>query len=228
LAEIGNGRIDSITWLPDGETFAVGSSKGVHLYDSETLEQIHSIQDSQIGGSVHLRYSPSGSFLLITKGGYETDRVTLWEANSGLLLRDLYDAFYTNFSPDGMIVYFEWTSQQLIWQDLTSGETRQTLPLPFSPRAFSIASGTIVELYLVKTLRLYEMDDLSLRPTLELPDIVDDVAFSPEGNLIAVTSRDGAIRLWDVHSGVLQHTFTGQLDWVSTIQFSPDGRLLAT
>jgi WD domain, G-beta repeat len=55
------------------------------------------------------------------------------------------------------------------------------------------------------------------------------VAFSPDGKLLATTSRDDAIRLWDVASRQpLGEPLTGHTSAVYAVAFSPDGKLLAT
>ncbi|MCA1708832.1 MAG: hypothetical protein LC808_38365, partial [Actinobacteria bacterium] len=58
---------------------------------------------------------------------------------------------------------------------------------------------------------------------------VRDVAFSPDGTLLATTSTDRTVRLWDVASRQpFGQPLTGHTDWVRGVAFSPDGTLLAT
>ena len=59
-------------------------------------------------------------------------------------------------------------------------------------------------------------------------DVVNSVAFSPDGSTLASASDDNTIRLWDVGTGGHQRTLTGHTDRVLSVAFSPDGRTIAS
>lgn len=62
-----------------------------------------------------------------------------------------------------------------------------------------------------------------------LPEIgIKDVAFSPNGRLLATASADGSTTLWNPHTGKPVRGFRDTGDSVSAVAFSPDGALLAT
>jgi WD40 repeat protein len=54
------------------------------------------------------------------------------------------------------------------------------------------------------------------------------MAFSPDGQSIAVGSYGGSISLWNVSTGQLRATLQGHRSWVSSLAFSPEGRVLAS
>jgi WD40 repeat protein/transcriptional regulator with XRE-family HTH domain len=54
------------------------------------------------------------------------------------------------------------------------------------------------------------------------------VAFSPDGKLLAAGTDNGEIRLWNVASGTLLHTFEGHTDWVRTVAFHPNRNILVS
>ena len=55
-----------------------------------------------------------------------------------------------------------------------------------------------------------------------------NVAFSPDGSMIASVSNDYTVQLWLASVGMLVRAFEGHTDVVWGIAFSPDGRLLAS
>src|SRR5262249_39838640 len=59
-------------------------------------------------------------------------------------------------------------------------------------------------------------------------EIIESVAFSPDGKTVLTGSRDGTARLWDVQTGANLHTLSYQLDWVGDAIFSPDGKTILT
>src|SRR5262249_48747008 len=60
------------------------------------------------------------------------------------------------------------------------------------------------------------------------PHVVDTFAFAPNGKVLASGSRDGAVRFWDVATGKKQKTLKRDGERVLAVEFSPDGRTLAT
>ncbi len=56
----------------------------------------------------------------------------------------------------------------------------------------------------------------------------DNVAFSPDGNILAVSHGDGPINLWDIETQTIIKSFTGHKWTVKSIAFAPDGKTLAS
>jgi len=72
------------------------------------------------------------------------------------------------------------------------------------------------------------IDSVTERNRLEgHSDIVWDVSFSPNGELIASASRDRTVKLWRP-DGTLVTTLQGHQDSITRVSFSPDSRLIAS
>ncbi|HEY2761166.1 MAG TPA: WD40 repeat domain-containing protein [Pirellulales bacterium] len=56
---------------------------------------------------------------------------------------------------------------------------------------------------------------------------VQDVAFSPDGSLLATCSNDSSVKLWDIRLGREVRTLLGAVQSLHTVAFSPDGREVA-
>src|ERR1700676_4668339 len=76
-----------------------------------------------------------------------------------------------------------------------------------------------------------EPNPQSGRPELFLQtghtDLVDALAFSPDGKQLATASWDGTAIIWDVETGEKLWTLRGSWGVVSSPAFSPDGKQLA-
>lgn len=57
---------------------------------------------------------------------------------------------------------------------------------------------------------------------------VYNMAWSPDGKMLASASRDSTVKLWDATHGMLFHTLAGHTEAVYSIAWSPDGKMLAS
>ena len=58
--------------------------------------------------------------------------------------------------------------------------------------------------------------------------VIRCVSFSPDGSLLATTSEDSTVAIWDPNTGRLLRSLTGDTGEVHTVSFSADGKLLAS
>src|SRR6266516_615038 len=70
---------------------------------------------------------------------------------------------------------------------------------------------------------------ITLRHVLEgHADEINQIAWSPDGRILASGSKDKTIRLWDAKTGEARRTLKGHSDSILSVAWSPDGRILAS
>src|SRR5262249_4410852 len=104
-----------------------------------------------------------------------------------------------------------------------SGGSTEIVSMAFSPDGKTLA--LLSNKY--KSIQLWDVGTGSNTQTVKDPAGVDALVFSPDGKTLASTSGS-AIKLWDVASGTITSTLTGQMDGVYSVAFSPDGKTLAS
>ncbi len=192
-----------------------------------------------MGGSVWaVAFSPDGRTAL----SGSTDRtLILWEVATGEALRTFsgHTGAVTSvaFSPDGRTALSGSGDSTLILWEVATGEVLRTFSghtwvvesVAFSPDGRTALSGSRDS-----TLILWDVaTGEALRTFSGHTDVVLSVAFSPDGRTALSGScgeramsfcAQGEMILWDVATGVALRTFTGHIDSVLSVAFSPDGR----
>src|SRR5262249_36764520 len=125
------------------------------------------------------------------------------------------------------------TAGEVILLDLGTGRTRRLVRKLFLVMAirFSPDGKTLAARFLNSTeIRSWDIaSGQEKHPVIRVhPHVVDTFAFAPNGKVLASGSRDGAVRFWDVATGKKQKTLKRDGERVLAVEFSPDGRTLAT
>ena len=235
LGKGNNGTVQSVSFSPDGELLASGSSDGtVQLWRISDGTLLHAFRGhaSQVNSVV---FAPSGTML--ASGSADTT-VRLW----GMVARKLMLAQTLKhskgvrsvaFSPDGnLLACGTGLKSVLIW-DLSHrksagyrrGHKKIVYSVAFSPDGKLMASGSGD-----KTVQIHPtMVGKGKRHVLGgHSKSVMSVAFSPNGAHIASGSIDKTIRLWRVPDGALLRILEGHTSQVNSVVFSPNGMLLAS
>jgi WD40 repeat protein len=229
IAQFGKGTINGISWSPDGVTFAIATSTGIHLYDAETWQEVRTIRADLPVQAVN--FSPQGDLLGTTICG-DGCVSALWDAGTGQQVGQLLDTFrLPHFTSDGQVITIEQMAEDAyhLWrQDAHTGHRQGPLVLSRTPWAYSPDGETLVDVVDGATLRLLDGTTGEALTTIDVPSSVQSVAYSPDGGILAVGSEDNLARLWDVESGELLVTLEGPTTWLGGLAFSPDGGTLAT
>ena len=243
-ARIGTGFFADIVYLHNAThtRFAVDSSIGTWIYDAETLQVLH-LLTGHIGQIVSISFSPDGNTAAI---GLDNGTVELWDVATGTRQSTLEGPGRTNgvfFSPDGstLVIMAVWILGVLgdvedtvhLW-DLTTGTLHSVLEhttdvggVSFSPDGQTLATwgGESDEIFLWDVATGTHWNTLKETRHSRHRDKI--VSFSPDGQTLAIGGVTDVF-LWDVATGTLRNTLIGGSGKVNSVDFSPDGQILAT
>lgn len=205
-------NVNSIAFSPDDALLASGSDDGfVRIWDLASGNFIAELSEVTASQVLSIAFSPDGQQL--ASGDHGTlnvsNTIKLWEVASGEELFSLSlptygmvadpDAVWSvNFSPDGKLLASGSYSGVIKLWNAANGEEVMTLS-EGSPDKDTAYSGQ---------------------------GRIGSVVFSPDGKLLASSSNDGTITLWEVASGKAVRTMNVPQAW--RVVFSPDGQMLAS
>jgi WD40 repeat protein/DNA-binding SARP family transcriptional activator len=244
------GQAPIVQFSPDGRWLAVGGSRGVRIVDPRTgatklIAAIHAYGACGYGcNAFELAFSPDGSVL------YTTDlaNVVRWDLRSNrvrlLTPRPIGGVFaggtfYVAVSPDGRrlavggvpgIAVLDAKSGRVM---AANASISNMWGIAFSPdgRTIAVSESPAWPSYtMAGAIRLF--DSKSLRPLRTLAQLKGDtftaIGFSPDGRTLAFGTNLGVSGIYDVGSGEQLVSFPGHTTNIWQVEFSPDGKDVAT
>lgn len=229
LSLSGNAGMYGVAFLPDGKRLVTAGQDGTARLWDAVLGQTILTFAGNTSTVTSVAANPHGTDVVTS--GYD-GTLKIWDvapgrelstlaAHSGIAWDTAYSSDGTRLataSADGSVKLWDAANGHSIWS-FSPGDALTSLS--FSPDGNQLAVGGATGI-----VRL--LDAATGQPTLTLAGhtyLVFDLAYSPNGKLLATSSWDGSAILWDLTSGKELRTFTAQ--W-SGVAFSPDGKSLFT
>jgi len=183
--------------------------------------------------------SPNGQLIA---SGDEANRVKLWDVKGNLIttFKGHSDSIWSlSFSPDSKTLASSSNDGTIKLWNVEDGTRKKTIlahnntwvrSVSFSPDGKLIASSDSLG-----WVKLWKVEDGTVKDDTPLKTIsahprrwVTYVKFSPDSKIIASASADTTVKLWKVEDGSLLKTLKGHKNLVRGVDFSPDGKNLAS
>ena len=201
LAEWQENTVSDLAFSPDGQTLAVAVLEGTALYELPSRERSRFLEsDEQV---LEVAFSPDGSWFATG------NRVGSEEAGFG-----------------GRVSL--WRAPN--WERLGPlyADARVVSSVAFSPDGKTFAAAFASPQFEDDRIDFWDTRTWEISRTLQLGTVLN-VAFSPNGSVIATVPDRYAVKVWRVKdSELLDSLFTSFTGAVNCLEFSGDGNLLAT
>ncbi len=198
-----------------------------------TIQPLHlNVTQTQLlplGWAKHVAWSPDGSRMVA--GTY---KIQFLDGDTYQELQKLESVQWSNsiaFSPDSSALAYSGTAGQPVgfikvgtWGDLgTLPGSADCKVLDYSSdgKLLATAVGNVVKLWELSTLK-------ELRTFPDTSGLA--VVFSPDSKILAAAGGIAGqeIKLWNVETGDALPSLKGHTNWINSIDFSPDGHILAS
>jgi WD40 repeat protein len=231
VATLAKNDIWQIAWSRDRERMAVvGWEKPVEVRDPVSLKLLETIGDKK--KIIHFAFSPKEDVVAYSENDQSKTAIVLDRRSGKEIVLDAGgDQPDVVFSPDGSsIVTGGYGSAVKLWSLPEGRFLRQFYVGPevggltpeFSPDGHLLAVGNRNS-----TTSIFETTTGKLLAVLP-KGMSQELQFHPDGHTLAVVYVDGSVALWSIPDGKVLTVRKTQAEELYAVDWSPDGKLLAT
>lgn len=196
IARWGIGGVTTVAWSSAGDKVALGTTDGIYIYDSQTLELTLFIKTD---GWVNKLLFADGDRIII--GALITGKAQIWSTSDGSLRRT-------------------YKYQQIPTERLKRVQSSPATSLAISPNERYLAVG-----FENGALTIWELNTDNLVLKSEQARTVTDMEFSSDGRYLYAAKGDSEVKIWDLNTGRADDSFRNLINTVN-IDLSSDGNIL--
>ena len=222
------GIVNSIAFSPNGNLLAsVSDDRTIKLWNVHNSQNIATLREGT--QFVTVAFSPDGQ--LLATGGWR--HVKLWDVRRRVVIATLqHDKFIqaVTFSHDGQFLAAGDARESSGTVKVWDVESRQVVAMleedlvVVRSVTFSSDDRYLASSHYNGEVKVWNVSDWELLRTMPAGDY--DIAFSPDGKMIAGT-RNASVNLWWVEDGTKVAQVPGPTGWMHPVDFSHDGTSLA-
>ena len=203
LAEWQVPTVNDMAWSSEGGVLAVATQDQIEFFDVLTRQNIRTLYP-QTDGLLRIAFSPPAAGNLLVAG---TRRGSEQEGFASAI--ELWRA--SDWKPLGV----------------ASGSTRALSDLAYTAGGRYLGTAYTSPVETDNLIEFLDPYGLTISSTLKT-GVILELAFSPDGKLMASSPDRYAIKAWDINKKTLAYKFfTSFTGAVNSLAFSPDGRYLA-